>query len=163
MLATAVLALIPRNGREYSYIRIRLPLTPRNSLLASTYSCELLHVLQRDRRRRSACSRYAPSSTVGCLRRRVRHLLRSVQRTTTNNTAGSIISSAKVEGTSVYSPSGDKLGSVDDLIIDKISGQVRYAVMEFGGFFGIDTDRYPIPWDLLKYDTGLGGYVVPID
>jgi sporulation protein YlmC with PRC-barrel domain len=82
---------------------------------------------------------------------------------TSNNTMGTVISSEKVEGTSVYNPAGNKLGSVDDLMIDKISGQVRYAVMEFGGFLGIDTDRYPIPWKMLKYDTNLGGYVVPID
>lgn len=82
---------------------------------------------------------------------------------TTNNTMGNVISSDKVEGTSVYNAAGNKLGSVDDLMIDKISGQVRYAVMEFGGFLGIDTDRYPLPWKMLKYDTDLGGYVVPID
>lgn len=82
---------------------------------------------------------------------------------TTTNTMGNVISSEKVEGTTVFNPRGDKLGSVDDLMIDKISGQVRYAVMEFGGFLGIDTDRYPIPWKMLKYDIGLEGYVVPID
>ena len=83
--------------------------------------------------------------------------------TTTNDTMGEIISSEKVEGTAVYNAAGDKLGSIDDLMIDKISGQVRYAVMKFGGFLGIDTDRYPIPWKMLKYDTGRGGYVVPLD
>ena len=82
---------------------------------------------------------------------------------TTNDTTGNVISSDKVEGSSVYNAAGDKLGSIDDLMIDKISGQVRYAVMEFGGFLGMDTDRYPLPWKMLKYDTGLGGYVVPID
>lgn len=74
----------------------------------------------------------------------------------------SVISSHRVEGTDVYNREGDKLGSIDDLMIDRVSGQVRYAVMEFGGFLGIGTDRYPIPWRLLTYDTGLGGYVVPL-
>jgi sporulation protein YlmC with PRC-barrel domain len=73
-----------------------------------------------------------------------------------------VISSDKVEGTSVYNPAGDKLGSIDDLMIDKISGHVNYAVLEFGGFLGMGTDRYPIPWSMLKYDTGHGGYVVPL-
>ena len=82
---------------------------------------------------------------------------------TVNDTVGEVISSDKVEGTAVYDAAGDKLGSIDDLMIDKISGQVRYAVMEFGGFLGIDTDRYPIPWKMLKYDTALGGYRAPID
>jgi len=76
---------------------------------------------------------------------------------------GDCISSDRVEGTSVYNAAGDKLGSIDDLMIDKVSGQVRYAVMEFGGFLGMGTDRYPIPWDMLKYDTRQEGYVVPLD
>ncbi|MDP9891665.1 sporulation protein YlmC with PRC-barrel domain [Variovorax boronicumulans] len=74
-----------------------------------------------------------------------------------------VISSDRVEGTTVYNPAGDKLGSIDDLMIDKLSGQVRYAVLEFGGFLGIGTDRYPIPWNMLKYDTAQDGYVVPLD
>lgn len=77
-------------------------------------------------------------------------------------TSHAVISSERVEGTAVYSEHGDKLGSIDDLMIDKISGQVRYAVMEFGGFLGIGTDRYPIPWSMLKYDIRNEGYVVPL-
>lgn len=73
-----------------------------------------------------------------------------------------IISSDRVEGTSVYNANGDKLGSIDDLMIDKYSGNVRYAVMEFGGFLGMGTDRYPLPWSMLKYDTAVEGYVVPV-
>ena len=66
-----------------------------------------------------------------------------------------VISSDKVEGSAVYNVNGDKLGSIDDLMIDKLSGQVRYAVLEFGGFLGMGTDRYPLPWSMLKYDTSL--------
>lgn len=78
------------------------------------------------------------------------------------NTASSVISSDKVNGTDVYNPAGEKLGSIDCLMIDKISGKVRYAVMEFGGFLGMGTDRYPLPWDTLKYDIGMDGYVVTL-
>ena len=83
--------------------------------------------------------------------------------TTTNDTTTDVISSDKVEGTTVYNMGGDKLGSIDDLMLDKVSGQVRYAVLEFGGFLGVGTDRYPIPWKVLKYSTDKGGYVVPLD
>ena len=58
--------------------------------------------------------------------------------------SSSVISSDRVEGSSVFNTDGDKLGSIDDLMIDKLSGQVRYAVMEFGGFLGMGTDRYPM-------------------
>ncbi|MDB5895883.1 MAG: PRC-barrel domain protein [Rhodoferax sp.] len=73
-----------------------------------------------------------------------------------------IISSERVEGTAVYNSNGDKLGSIDELMIDKRSGQVRYAALEFGGFLGMGTDRYPLPWNMLKYDTTKEGYVVPV-
>jgi sporulation protein YlmC with PRC-barrel domain len=82
--------------------------------------------------------------------------------TTVSDTDLAVISSDKVEGTAVYNPDGDKLGSIDDLMIDKWSGQVRYAVLEFGGFLGMGTDRYPIPWRILKYSKEYDGYVVPL-
>lgn len=82
---------------------------------------------------------------------------------TITTTPSDVISSDKVQGTKVYNNSGEKLGSIDDLVIDKRSGQVRYAVLEFGGFLGVGTDRYPLPWNMLKYDTALEGYMVPLD
>lgn len=81
----------------------------------------------------------------------------------TSTTSNNVISSDKVDGTNVYNPSGEKLGSIDCVMIDKLSGRIRYAVLEFGGFLGIGADQYPLPWDLLKYDTRYDGYVVPID
>jgi len=78
-------------------------------------------------------------------------------------TSSSVISSEQVEGTAVYNLAGDKLGSVDDLMIDKVSGDVRYAVLEFGGFLGMGTDRYPLPWASMHYDTNKDGYVVALD
>lgn len=81
----------------------------------------------------------------------------------TSPSSHDVISSERVEGSNVYNAAGDKLGSIDDLMIDKRSGQVRYAVLEFGGFLGIGTDRYPLPWNMLKYDTAKDGYVVPLD
>lgn len=79
------------------------------------------------------------------------------------STQSDVISSDRVEGTNVYNDVGDKLGSIEELMIDKRSGKVRYAVLEFGGFLGMGTDRYPLPWDILKYDTARDGYVVPLD
>jgi hypothetical protein len=73
-----------------------------------------------------------------------------------------LISSEDVEGTNVYDPAGTKIGDIDHLMIDKVSGRVTYAVMSFGGFLGLGHSHYPIPWGALKYDTNLGGYVTGI-
>jgi hypothetical protein len=83
----------------------------------------------------------------------------SVARDETNT----LISSDKVEGTSVYNRQGEKLGSIHTLMIDKISGKVAYAVMSFGGFLGIGDRYHPLPWSVLTYDTGQGGYMVDLD
>jgi hypothetical protein len=72
-------------------------------------------------------------------------------------TAG-LISSDKVEGTAVYDAKGEHIGSIERVMIDKVGGQVAYAVLQFGGFLGLGSDYYPIPWESLKYDTRLGGY-----
>jgi sporulation protein YlmC with PRC-barrel domain len=55
----------------------------------------------------------------------------------TKITSGSLIAAEKVKGTDVFNADGDELGTVDDIMIDKISGKAIYAIMSFGGFLGI--------------------------
>jgi hypothetical protein len=74
-----------------------------------------------------------------------------------------LIASNKVEGTPVYNRAGEQLGTVYNFMVDKISGQVAYAVMSFGGFLGLGESYHPLPWRALTYDTRLSGYVVDID
>ena len=74
-----------------------------------------------------------------------------------------LIASDKVEGTAVMNRGGEKLGTIDHVMIDKMSGKVAYAVMSFGGFLGIGDRYHPLPWNVLTYDTGQGGYVVDLD
>ena len=76
---------------------------------------------------------------------------------------GNLIASDKVQGTSVYNADGETLGSIHDVMIDKPSGKVAYAIMSFGGFLGMGNQYHPLPWSVLKYDTNLGGYVVHLD
>jgi hypothetical protein len=71
----------------------------------------------------------------------------------------SLIGSDKVEGTAVYGADQQKIGNLHRVMIDKISGKVAYAVISFGGFLGVGEDYYPVPWQTLKYDTNLGGYL----
>jgi hypothetical protein len=71
-----------------------------------------------------------------------------------------LISSDKVEGTAVYNGDGERLGTIKSFMVGKRDGQVRYAVMSFGGLFGMGENFHPLPWDVLTYDTDQGGYVV---
>ena len=72
-----------------------------------------------------------------------------------------LIESDRVEGTAVYDPNGNKIGSIERLMIEKIGGKVAYAVMSFGGFLGLGEEEYTIPWNKLDYDTGATGPILP--
>ncbi len=76
----------------------------------------------------------------------------------TSDETGTLISADKVQGTAVYDQSGERLGTIDSLMLNKRSGKVAYAVMSFGGFLGIGERYHPLPWDKLTYDTDKGGY-----
>jgi hypothetical protein len=82
--------------------------------------------------------------------------------TTDVRETGNLIGSDKVEGTAVYGANESKIGSIERVMIDKVSGKVSYAVLGFGGFLGLGNDHYPLPWQSLKYDKRLGGYVTGI-
>ena len=69
-----------------------------------------------------------------------------------------LIGSDKVEGTSVRRSNGDKIGTIQRVMIDKRSGKVAYAVMTFGGFLGMGEDYRALPWSVLRYDEGLDAY-----
>lgn len=71
-----------------------------------------------------------------------------------------LISSRRVEGTPVYNRSDERLGSIHSVMIDKKSGKVAYAVLSFGGVFGLGEHVHPVPWEALKYDVALDAYVI---
>ncbi|MYZ47164.1 PRC-barrel domain-containing protein [Propylenella binzhouense] len=73
-----------------------------------------------------------------------------------------LISADKVEGTYVFDSEGEQLGHIKTIMLNKLNGRVAYAVLSTGGFLGLGTDYYPLPWEILRYDTDLGGYVVSV-
>jgi hypothetical protein len=77
---------------------------------------------------------------------------------TESRETGNLIGSDKVQGTNVYGADSKKIGSIERVMIEKVSGKVSYAVLSFGGFLGVGDDHYPLPWQSLKYNTDLGGY-----
>src|ERR1700742_4366039 len=80
-----------------------------------------------------------------------------------SDTGGKLIAASKVNSATVYDIAGEKGGSIYDVMIDKSSGKVEYAIMSFGGFLGIGSEYHPLPWRTLTYDEHKGGYVVNIN
>ena len=71
-----------------------------------------------------------------------------------------LIDAGRVMDTAVYNQQGEKLGSVESVMLDKRSGNVAFAIMSFGGFLGMGEKYHPLPWQSLTYDEDRDGYVV---
>ena len=72
------------------------------------------------------------------------------------------ILASKVKGTNVYNSSGDKIGHVEDVVLDKKSDQIMFAALGFGGVLGMGEKYAPVPWSMLDYQPDKGGYVIPM-
>jgi hypothetical protein len=110
----------------------------------------------------AATAALLPGTIAFAARCTILPLKRRCQMTMNESETGTLIGSDKVEGTVVYGADANKIGSIERVMIDKTSGRVSYAVLGFGGFLGLGNDHYPLPWQSLKYDTRLGGYVTGI-
>jgi sporulation protein YlmC with PRC-barrel domain len=74
----------------------------------------------------------------------------------------SAILASKVKGTNVYNTTGDKIGHVEDVVLDKQSDHIMFAALGFGGVLGMGEKFYPVPWSVLDYSKDKGGYIVPL-
>ena len=52
----------------------------------------------------------------------------------------------KVEGTD-----GKKLGTIKDLVIDPMDGDIDYVVLDYGGFLGVSNKYFAVPWEALQF------------
>ena len=69
-----------------------------------------------------------------------------------------LIASDRVEGTPVRGTDGATIGTIERVMIDKLTGNVAYAVLSFNGLVGVGQRRLPIPWRQLTYDRKLAAY-----
>ncbi|OYW21033.1 MAG: photosystem reaction center subunit H [Burkholderiales bacterium 12-64-5] len=56
-------------------------------------------------------------------------------------------------GNDVFNKEGDDLGDIQEIMLDMRNGRVSYAVMSFGGFFGMGDKLFAVPWSALTLDT----------
>lgn len=80
---------------------------------------------------------------------------------TTANGHTEAIQASRVIGTDVYNSAGESIGTIEDIMLEKTSNGIMFAVIGFGGFLGIGEKYHAIPWSVLDYDVDRGGYVVP--
>lgn len=74
-----------------------------------------------------------------------------------------LISAERVQGTPVFDREGEKVGHIEDVMLEKQTGRVAYAIMSHGGILGAGERYHPIPWSMLRYDVDKHGYMSPLD
>ena len=74
-----------------------------------------------------------------------------------------IVSSEDIIGVEVRNPQNEKLGKIEELMLDKIDGHVIYVVLSFGGFLGMGDKLFPMPWSMFSYDTANNCFTIAVD
>ena len=72
----------------------------------------------------------------------------------------SAIRAKTVIGTSVKDSSGDKIGKVEDVVLDKQSNNIMFAIIGFGGVAGLGEKFSPVPWSVLDYRKDADAYQI---
>lgn len=79
-----------------------------------------------------------------------------------NDQTNHMIAARQVQGAKVFCTDLNEVGSIEDMMIDKASGRIAYAIVTTGGFLGMGETHYPLPWEKLRYDAEMGGYIIDV-
>lgn len=63
-----------------------------------------------------------------------------------------VVKASEVTGVNVKNQAGEDLGEINEVVINKVSGDVSYLVLDFGGILGFGNKFFAIPWDKFTYD-----------
>ncbi|HET7453635.1 MAG TPA: PRC-barrel domain-containing protein [Thermoanaerobaculia bacterium] len=64
-----------------------------------------------------------------------------------------VLSASTLSGDPVRNTRGEDLGKIEDFMIDLDTGRIGYAVLSFGGVFGIGDKLFAVPWKAMSVDT----------
>ena len=66
-------------------------------------------------------------------------------------------------GNDVSNHNNEDIGDIKEIMLDVRTGKVRYAVLSFGGFFGMGEKLFAVPWSALTLDTMNKRFVLKVD
>src|SRR5687767_1456367 len=70
------------------------------------------------------------------------------------------ISARKVIDTDVFDANGNKTGEEKDVVLEKTSNNIMFAVVGFGGVLGMGERFHPVTWSELDYNEERVAYAV---
>lgn len=73
----------------------------------------------------------------------------------------SAIRASEAIGADLYNSTGEKIGKIEDIILENTSNRTMFAVVSVGGAVTTSDNHYAMPWSVLDYKEDRGGYVAP--
>lgn len=80
-----------------------------------------------------------------------------------SSSAVNLLSASTIAGDDVFNTRDDKLGSIEDIMLDTRNSQIRYVVLSSGGFLGMGDRLFAVPWSALKLDTANKRFILDVD
>ncbi|WP_088328930.1 PRC-barrel domain-containing protein [Lacimicrobium sp. SS2-24] len=77
--------------------------------------------------------------------------------------SATLLSAATITGDEVCNMQDEKLGKIEDIMLDLTAGKIRYAVLSAGGFLGLGDHLYAVPWTALKLDKKNKRFMLDVD
>jgi hypothetical protein len=81
---------------------------------------------------------------------------------TSNGPGPEIMDANTLIGDSVVNAAGDGLGKIEAIMLDVGAGRIAYAVLSFGGFLGMGTKLFALPWAALTLDAREKRFVLDV-
>ena len=74
-----------------------------------------------------------------------------------------VMAASSFEAEKVVNSKGEKLGEIEDIMLDVRGGRIAYAVLAVGGLLGIGEKFFAIPWRALTLDTDNKQFILDVD
>jgi sporulation protein YlmC with PRC-barrel domain len=74
-----------------------------------------------------------------------------------------LMTAATLTGDEVVNRRGEKLGVIEDIMLDVPNGRIAYAVLSSGGFLGVGDRLFAVPWQMLQLDTDEKNMILDVD
>jgi sporulation protein YlmC with PRC-barrel domain len=74
-----------------------------------------------------------------------------------------VMSATTLTGDRVRNSAGDDLGKIEEIMIDIPTGRIAYAVLSFGGFLGMGSKFFAVPWGALTLDQHEREFILNVD
>lgn len=74
-----------------------------------------------------------------------------------------LLSSSSITGDEVRNMKDEKLGTIQDIMVNVTEGKIVYAVLASGGILGVGDHLFAIPWKALKQDKKNKRFMLDVD